>query len=152
MQFSAFSPSWAVVGFFFSFRGLSSSSYAALHRFFVMYASVRVKGKLLEVIGGDGCFFPFKVVDASRRKISFIRLSFQEFRWVAVQMVRFCFSKGEPLWLKTFRWGQRCLLLQMRKNSKGRFIVLSLLRWWACLLYTSPSPRDGLLSRMPSSA
>ena len=25
-------------------------------------------------------------------------------------------------------------------------------RIWACLLYTSPSPRDGLLSRMPSSA
>ena len=25
-------------------------------------------------------------------------------------------------------------------------------RWEACLLYTSPSPRDGLLSRMPSSA
>ena len=24
--------------------------------------------------------------------------------------------------------------------------------FWACLLYTSPSPRDGLLSRMPSSA
>ena len=23
---------------------------------------------------------------------------------------------------------------------------------WVCLLYTSPSPRDGLLSRMPSSA
>ena len=23
---------------------------------------------------------------------------------------------------------------------------------WYCLLYTSPSPRDGLLSRMPSSA
>ena len=30
----------------------------------------------------------------------------------------------------------------------------ALLSWWAmtCLLYTSPSPRDGLLSRMPSSA
>ena len=26
------------------------------------------------------------------------------------------------------------------------------LRKWICLLYTSPSPRDGLLSRMPSSA
>ena len=26
------------------------------------------------------------------------------------------------------------------------------LRWQPCLLYTSPSPRDGLLSRMPSSA
>ena len=25
-------------------------------------------------------------------------------------------------------------------------------RWSRCLLYTSPSPRDGLLSRMPSSA
>ena len=25
-------------------------------------------------------------------------------------------------------------------------------RYWLCLLYTSPSPRDGLLSRMPSSA
>ena len=25
-------------------------------------------------------------------------------------------------------------------------------RWRSCLLYTSPSPRDGLLSRMPSSA
>ena len=24
--------------------------------------------------------------------------------------------------------------------------------WKSCLLYTSPSPRDGLLSRMPSSA
>ena len=25
-------------------------------------------------------------------------------------------------------------------------------KWISCLLYTSPSPRDGLLSRMPSSA
>ena len=29
-------------------------------------------------------------------------------------------------------------------TNKGTF--------WSCLLYTSPSPRDGLLSRMPSSA
>ena len=33
-----------------------------------------------------------------------------------------------------------------RKASKILGIVLT------CLLYTSPSPRDGLLSRMPSSA
>ena len=26
------------------------------------------------------------------------------------------------------------------------------IRYFTCLLYTSPSPRDGLLSRMPSSA
>ena len=32
------------------------------------------------------------------------------------------------------------------------FEPASLLAFWNCLLYTSPSPRDGLLSRMPSSA
>ena len=35
------------------------------------------------------------------------------------------------------------------------FIINSLAGWlftYNCLLYTSPSPRDGLLSRMPSSA
>jgi len=42
-------------------------------------------------------------------------------------MVRFYFSKGKPLSVKTFRWDDRCLLLRLRKNSKGRFIVLSLL-------------------------
>ena len=30
--------------------------------------------------------------------------------------------------------------------------VKEYLRYMGCLLYTSPSPRDGLLSRMPSSA
>ena len=34
-----------------------------------------------------------------------------------------------------------------RRARKGEFRKL-----WICLLYTSPSPRDGLLSRMPSSA
>ena len=29
---------------------------------------------------------------------------------------------------------------------------LNIEMWKGCLLYTSPSPRDGLLSRMPSSA
>ena len=31
-------------------------------------------------------------------------------------------------------------------------VGISLRKIWICLLYTSPSPRDGLLSRMPSSA
>ena len=85
-----------------------------------MYASVRVDGKFLEVVGGGGGPFPFKIAESSRR-------SFQEFWWLVVQMVRFCFSKGEPLWERTFRWGNRCLLLQLRKNGNGRFIVFSLL-------------------------
>ena len=37
----------------------------------------------------------------------------------------------------------------IRANPKGIYYE----RWvHTCLLYTSPSPRDGLLSRMPSSA
>ena len=35
---------------------------------------------------------------------------------------------------------------------KRDFCPLAPNKLWVCLLYTSPSPRDGLLSRMPSSA
>ena len=35
--------------------------------------------------------------------------------------------------------------VEFREGRRGRVISV-------CLLYTSPSPRDGLLSRMPSSA
>ena len=38
----------------------------------------------------------------------------------------------------------------MVSNQLKHSYVLGML--WFCLLYTSPSPRDGLLSRMPSSA
>ena len=34
----------------------------------------------------------------------------------------------------------------------GAFTGIPAKEFWDCLLYTSPSPRDGLLSRMPSSA
>ena len=37
----------------------------------------------------------------------------------------------------------------MRVNHTGEICAQAL---YSCLLYTSPSPRDGLLSRMPSSA
>ena len=37
-------------------------------------------------------------------------------------------------------------------NASGKQRNLHLRRTSICLLYTSPSPRDGLLSRMPSSA
>ena len=38
----------------------------------------------------------------------------------------------------------------MSTNEEAR--LLCLIYQYSCLLYTSPSPRDGLLSRMPSSA
>ena len=34
----------------------------------------------------------------------------------------------------------------------GPFATVFGIQYYICLLYTSPSPRDGLLSRMPSSA
>ena len=34
----------------------------------------------------------------------------------------------------------------------GALLLAGLYALFGCLLYTSPSPRDGLLSRMPSSA
>ena len=41
------------------------------------------------------------------------------------------------------------LMREMQSNQKAQPSG----RWlWICLLYTSPSPRDRLLSRMPSSA
>ena len=65
---------------------------------------------------------------------------------------------------KYFAYGSNLDLLQMKKRcplskliSKGKLpdYRLTFNRYaegWDCLLYTSPSPRDGLLSRMPSSA
>ena len=38
--------------------------------------------------------------------------------------------------------------VDVSRVEKGQSITVL----WSCLLYTSPSPRDGLLSRMPSSA
>ena len=43
------------------------------------------------------------------------------------------------------------VLLDLAKAQKVDLEELSITKL-ACLLYTSPSPRDGLLSRMPSSA
>ena len=43
------------------------------------------------------------------------------------------------------------ILWQGRPNWL-RLTIESLNLWWVCLLYTSPSPRDTEVSRMPSSA
>ena len=44
------------------------------------------------------------------------------------------------------------LVEQLSNTRAGNHVAGQLLRSGTCLLYTSPSPRDGLLSRMPSSA
>ena len=45
-----------------------------------------------------------------------------------------------------------CGLLQALVNRKMKVASFKCGPDYICLLYTSPSPRDGLLSRMPSSA
>ena len=44
---------------------------------------------------------------------------------------------------RTFQWSSMIILL---------FFVEGVVRFYSCLLYTSPSPRDRTRSRMPSSA
>ena len=46
--------------------------------------------------------------------------------------------------------GLRRFLADLSGDDKGKVSIPTTLN--SCLLYTSPSPRDGLLSRMPSSA
>ena len=43
-------------------------------------------------------------------------------------------------------------LLKRKKINTIFDLLWKLPKSYTCLLYTSPSPRDGLLSRMPSSA
>ena len=49
--------------------------------------------------------------------------------------------------LKLSRIAKRLIPYQFETKSQQRMKTI-----YTCLLYTSPSPRDGLLSRMPSSA
>ena len=58
----------------------------------------------------------------------------------------------EPAWLPV-ETNKPILEKPMKEKSSFKSKIKSLL-WWsvACLLYTSPSPRDATLSRMPSSA
>ena len=47
----------------------------------------------------------------------------------------------------------KCGRSKQKKDSKCKYPkCVPLAKQEVCLLYTSPSPRDGLLSRMPSSA
>ena len=61
-------------------------------------------------------------------------------------------------------WGRRQLAYHINKIHKAHYVMMNVEATneameeltttfrYNCLLYTSPSPRDGLLSRMPSSA
>ena len=64
--------------------------------------------------------------------------------------IQLCFRGVDfQTWLEVSWHGEAPRILKINQPEKiGRESTLSK----HCLLYTSPSPRDGLLSRMPSSA
>src|SRR5665647_3398802 len=58
----------------------------------------------------------------------------------------FHFAALEKLWY--IPPGDRVILGKRKSMTNTRLSILCLVQWvWCCLLYTSPSPRDGLLSR-----
>ena len=58
-----------------------------------------------------------------------------------------------PLLVQIFLWYHVIpALIPVMKGVPSFILVVLALGFFTCLLYTSPSPRDGLLSRMPSSA
>ena len=59
---------------------------------------------------------------------------------------------AEPNTVKAITAGPAAAEVQARLDQMGTYMPASVKEALACLLYTSPSPRDGLLSRMPSSA
>ena len=71
--------------------------------------------------------------------LSFISLNAQE--WER------SFTAGELNEENHYLGGSEVLQLVGHQNK-----LFASVGYWHCLLYTSPSPRDGLLSRMPSSA
>jgi len=100
-----------------------------------MCVSVRVEGKLFEASGEKGVVFPFRASKVNKRRVFVIEFQLDEFRWLAREMPCFCSSKGEPLWVRTFRRSNHRLLLQLRKSKGGRFIVFSQLSY-SCRLRT----------------
>ena len=56
-----------------------------------------------------------------------------------------------PLGLKVLKKVENIVREEM-DNSGAQEVFMPMVQPRDCLLYTSPSPRDGLLSRMPSSA
>ena len=60
-------------------------------------------------------------------------------------------EEGDPMFFQGTVWNDMAENAAASLQKGMRVVVVGRLNY-SCLLYTSPSPRDGLLSRMPSSA
>ena len=88
---------------------------------------------------------PYFLVGAILASFTLIFMPYSSLLWMAVGGL-FILDASINISMEPFR-ALVADLLPESQRSQG-FIVQALI----CLLYTSPSPRDGLLSRMPSSA
>ena len=80
-----------------------------------------------------------------------LRLGIAGLGTVGAGVVKIIQSKSELLRTRTGR-DIEIVAVSARSAGKDRGVDLSAYRWYDCLLYTSPSPRDLSTSRMPSSA
>ena len=62
------------------------------------------------------------------------------------------YSKKYGIGCATFFRDKQLKTAMVMYKYNGRSVMFCYSEYDNCLLYTSPSPRDGLLSRMPSSA
>ena len=105
------------------------------------------------------------LVEQLRSEISFFKIGLQLYTGEGPEIVRTVLATGAKVWLDLKLYdipntvaravesastlGVQMLTVHL---SGGGEMVRAAASARACLLYTSPSPRDGLLSRMPSSA
>ena len=68
-------------------------------------------------------------------------------------------ERGDFLPREPQNWDSKSVWIDLRYHNSGKWTDADTGKefppkqnYYVCLLYTSPSPRDGLLSRMPSSA
>ena len=108
-----------------------------------MQADQNIKGVVLMALG----FFSFAACDALAKVLTtdFHPLQIVWMRMLGLFLgVCVLLAMRGPGLLRTPKPGLQILRGCVAVGSATLFII--------CLLYTSPSPRDGLLSRMPSSA
>ena len=78
----------------------------------------------------------------------------ENFRWILLILIVTILIMQTKIWISEDGYFQLRALqndLEIQRNE-NIFLEKRNNELEACLLYTSPSPRDGLLSRMPSSA
>ena len=85
--------------------------------------------------------FDFTLTSILEKKIDFKKILFEKLKKIKKDLKPTCFDKHLD---ENFFYKEN-LIIELKK-------IAFFLQNNSCLLYTSPSPRDGLLSRMPSSA